>query len=118
MLGRRPKSYGPQRWRSPPADRAELAHALLESLHADGNADALPGLFDVEFLGADGFVLRQDDADVVAALAQLFRKRADDVRKTAGRTEEVTRALRQIEQLQASKQPLTEHAADLVLALA
>lgn len=42
---------------------------------------------------------------------------AQPVRKTAGRTEEVTRALRQIEQLQASKQPLTEHAADLVLAL-
>jgi hypothetical protein len=43
---------------------------------------------------------------------------AQPVRKTAGRTEEVTRALRQIEQLQASKQPLTEQAADLVLALA
>lgn len=42
---------------------------------------------------------------------------AQPVRKTGGRTEEVTRALRQIEQLQASRQPLTEQAAELVLAL-
>lgn len=43
---------------------------------------------------------------------------AQPVRKTAGRSEEVTRALRQIEQLQAGRQPLTEAASDLVLALA
>lgn len=42
---------------------------------------------------------------------------AQPVRKTAGRSEEVTRALRQIEQLQAGKQPLTERAAELVGAL-
>jgi len=38
------------------------------------------------------------------------------IRKTEGRDEMETRALRQIEQLQAEKQPLTERAADLVLA--
>lgn len=43
---------------------------------------------------------------------------AQPVRKTNGRSEEITRALRQVEQLQAAKQPLTEQAADLVLALA
>lgn len=40
------------------------------------------------------------------------------IRKTNGNDEGVARALRQIEQLQASKQPLTEAASDLVLALA
>jgi hypothetical protein len=40
------------------------------------------------------------------------------IRKTGERDEVTTRALRQIEQLQAEKQPLTEKAADLVLAIA
>lgn len=40
------------------------------------------------------------------------------IRKTHGDDEAINRAFRQIEQLQAGKQPLTERAADLVLALA
>ncbi len=47
---------------------------------------------------------------------------AQPVRKTKAqngtvRSETITRALRQVEQLQASKQPLTERAAELILAL-
>jgi hypothetical protein len=42
---------------------------------------------------------------------------AQPIRKTAGRDENTARALRQVEQLQSEKQPLTERAADLVMAL-
>lgn len=68
-------------------------------------------------VGANGLVSESGNGWSFVQAVNTYENWAQPVRKTAGRSEEVTRALRQIEQLQAAKQPLTERAADLVLAV-
>jgi phage/plasmid-like protein (TIGR03299 family) len=68
-------------------------------------------------VGANGLVSESGNGWALVQAVNTYENWAQPVRKTAGRSEEITRALRQIEQLQAGKQPLTERAAELVLSL-
>jgi hypothetical protein len=69
-------------------------------------------------VGANGLVSESGNGWSFVQAVNTYENWAQPVRNTAGRPEEITRALRQIEQLQDGRQPLTEKAAELVLALA
>ena len=68
-------------------------------------------------VGANGLVDSTGNGWSFVQAVNTYENWAQPIRKTGGNDENIARALRQIEQLQSEKQPLTERAADLVLAL-